>query len=213
MHEIIQLISQDRTMEKIELEEFSRMKVGPMKFEIEAYDIKGVGRISAMKGSALFNLMKMDTIILSSYNKDMPLFSYDRIRVGKKDTLIVEIYDTCKEHKEYENILKAKEKFSEYPLYKAKPAWYDSLRCKESFAVTYKKKHDFDTPLKEYMDAFMKAINEANDISREEKKILNAKYVDGLLENGGPSTDMFVKKIGKEKTSLLFRKYLFGTEE
>lgn len=40
-------------------------------------------------------------------------------------------------------------------------------------------------------------------------KEANKNYVDGLLKNGGTSTDMFVKKIGKEKTEELFRKYVF----
>jgi hypothetical protein len=33
-----------------------------------------------------------------------------------------------------------------------------------------------------------------------------------LLANGGPSTDVFKKGIGDEKTAALFRKTLFGTE-
>ena len=35
----------------------------------------------------------------------------------------------------------------------------------------------------------------------------------GLLKNGGPSTDVFKKGIGDEKTAALFRKILFATEE
>lgn len=38
-------------------------------------------------------------------------------------------------------------------------------------------------------------------------------YVEGLLKNGGPSTDVFKKGIGEEKTAELFRKILFATEE
>ena len=37
-------------------------------------------------------------------------------------------------------------------------------------------------------------------------------YVEGLLTNGGPCTDVFKKSIGNEKTAEVFRKYLFGTE-
>ena len=38
-------------------------------------------------------------------------------------------------------------------------------------------------------------------------------YVEGLLTHGGPSTDVFKKGIGQEKTARLFRKILFATEE
>jgi hypothetical protein len=37
-------------------------------------------------------------------------------------------------------------------------------------------------------------------------------YVEGLLKNGGPSTDVFKKALGVEKTAELFRKILFATE-
>lgn len=37
-------------------------------------------------------------------------------------------------------------------------------------------------------------------------------YVEGLLTHGGPSTDVFKKGIGNEKTAQLFRKYLFSAE-
>ena len=37
-------------------------------------------------------------------------------------------------------------------------------------------------------------------------------YVEGLLRNGGPSTDVFKKALGEQKTAELFKTVLFGTE-
>ena len=37
-------------------------------------------------------------------------------------------------------------------------------------------------------------------------------YVNGLLEKGGPSTDVFKKALGEEKTAKLFGDILFGTK-
>ena len=37
-------------------------------------------------------------------------------------------------------------------------------------------------------------------------------YVNGLIEKGGPSTDVFKSAIGEEKTRLLFETVLFGTK-
>ena len=39
----------------------------------------------------------------------------------------------------------------------------------------------------------------------------SAAYVDGLLTNGGPSTDVFKKKLGADATAKLFKEVLFGT--
>ena len=48
--------------------------------------------------------------------------------------------------------------------------------------------------------------------SDETKKLENASvYVEGLLSHGGPSTDVFKKGIGEQKTADLFRHVLFGT--
>ena len=44
------------------------------------------------------------------------------------------------------------------------------------------------------------------------KKEKASVYVEGLLSNGGPSTDVFKKEFGEAKTAKLFRKLLFGTE-
>jgi hypothetical protein len=44
----------------------------------------------------------------------------------------------------------------------------------------------------------------------ESKKDMAAVYVNGLLEKGGPSTDVFKKQLGIEKTTKLFREILFG---
>lgn len=213
MHKVIELFNNAYQLKEIDVKDFKKMKVGPIRFDIAAYEIPNIGRLSYMKGKAMLGLMKMDTIIITSYKKDVPLFSYDRIKVGKKDTFLIESYDTCKNKCDYPTLDAIKEKFSSYSKYEPKPAWYDTIRRKESVAVTTKGKNNFDFLLEEYINAVIDIINNADDISIDEKKILNEVYVNGLQKNGGASTDMFLKKIGEEKTSELFRKYLFGTED
>lgn len=43
------------------------------------------------------------------------------------------------------------------------------------------------------------------------KREKTSHYVEGLLTHGGPSTDVFKKTLGEEKTARLFRDVLFGT--
>ena len=45
---------------------------------------------------------------------------------------------------------------------------------------------------------------------RNQKQEKAAYYVNGLLANGGPSTDVFKKPLGDEVTAKLFRNVLFG---
>ena len=46
----------------------------------------------------------------------------------------------------------------------------------------------------------------------EAKRQKTENYVSGLIKNGGPSTDVFKKKFGAEKTAELFEKVLFATK-
>ena len=48
--------------------------------------------------------------------------------------------------------------------------------------------------------------------NEKKKNELSAHYVNGLLENGGPSTDVFKKSLGEDKTARLFKNVLFGTK-
>ena len=59
------------------------------------------------------------------------------------------------------------------------------------------------------MDAYINSISvELTD--KDMKNLLSSQYVNGLLEQGGPSTDVFVKMFGLEKTRHLYNKILFG---
>ena len=47
---------------------------------------------------------------------------------------------------------------------------------------------------------------------RIKKLELSREYVEGLLNHGGPSTDVFIKMFGHEKTEKLYKTILFGLE-
>ena len=79
---------------ELDVGEFKTLKVGPMKLNVSQYYIKGVGNLSIMKGKAMLGLMKMDTLILSAFEIDAPIFSYDRIHAMGNDTLIYDLYDS-----------------------------------------------------------------------------------------------------------------------
>lgn len=85
---------------------------------------------------------------------------------------------------------------------------------KESTAKKGKKVQTpkFDALAKAYVEAYLKGANQLQLVDVEEKKKKASVYVVGLLAHGGPSTDVFKKKFGAEKTAELFRNVLFGTK-
>ncbi len=212
-NDIIKNLATQFKLTEIDVGDFKKMKVGPMTFFLKCYDAEGLFKVSYLKGKALFGLMKMTTIVLTSNTKDIPIISYDRIKAGKKDVCLMEFYDTCRKRPSYEDLLKIKKEFTTYPRYEIKPAFSDEIKLEPSFSVYSKHGNHFDLLLNDYFTEIETIINEAENIPEDEKREANKKYVDGLLMNGGTSTDMFVKKIGKEKTEKLFRKFVFFVEK
>jgi hypothetical protein len=187
--------------------------VSGMKFEIKAYDAKGLGRVSIMKAKGFFGLMKMDTLMITPTDKDLPLLSYDRINAMGNDTLIIELYDTLVEKFDLSPLACVKDKYNNLPDHNLGEHWYDSIKFSESVSKKGKKKE-----FEQYNELTLEYVNEylnlsSKDITNKEEKNNKSKtYVDGLLTNGGPSTSVFQKNIGKEKTEKLFKEILFGTK-
>ena len=144
----------------------------------------------------------------------MPLLSYDRIHAMGNDTLIYELYDTLVGKAELFLLDEAKAHTGNLPDHKMGTNWYDSIKLSQSFSKKGKKAltPTFDEEAYRYMQAYLDTAKDALTCNVEAKRERAVFYVEGLLNNGGPCTDIFKKSIGNEKTTEVFRKYLFGTE-
>ena len=183
-------------------------------FEIRQYYAKDLGNVSVMTAKGFFGLMKMDTFIINPVEKDLPLFSYDRIHAIGNDTLIIELYDTVLGACDLDKVAKVKEQYANFSEYDLGAHWYDSIKLKESTAKKGKnaQTQNYDELTKAYLKAYLDGANQLPEVNKDDKKKKASVYVEGLLEHGGPSTDVFKKKMGSEKTADLFRQVLFGTK-
>lgn len=194
--------------------EYQKMKVNGMTFNIWAFQAQGLGHVSAMTASGFFGLMKMDTLIINPTQVDMPLYSYDRVHAMGNDTLIFELYDTLVGAADLSALDAVKAQAGDLPDHDLGQHWYDSIKLPVSLSKKGKKAHtpDFDAVTMEYLNAFLSCAKNAAGCQEDAKREKASVYVEGLLKHGGPSTDVFKKGIGDEKTADLFRKVLFGTE-
>ena len=89
--------------------------------------------------------------------------------------------------------------------------WYDDIKLKSSISKKGKKVQSphFDELTMQHFEAYLSTGETTSDASVKQKKA--EYYVNGLLEKGGPSTDVFKKALGVEKTTELFKNILFGT--
>lgn len=198
-----------------EAKETRRMKVSGMTFDIASYRVEGLGHVSSMIATGFFGLMKMDTLIITPTAVDMPLFSYDRVLAMGNDTLIFELYDTLLDKADLTALEKVREDAMALPEHDLGEHWYDPIKLAVSLSKKGKKHHTpaFDVTAVAYLDAYLEACKAATSCEPTAKRQKASVYVEGLLQNGGPSTDVFKKGIGDEETAQLFRKTLFGTEE
>lgn len=210
---MIRTITSQYHLNAITLGEFSKIKTGGMNFEIWAFHAEGLGHVSAMTASGFLGLMKMDTLIINPTEKDMPLFSYDRVQAMGNDTLIFELYDTILEKTELSRVGEVKKNYTNLPDHNLGQHWYDPIKLAVSMSKKGKKNHTpvFDKCAREYLDAYLEDAKHADYCDPAGKQARASSYVEGLLTNGGPSTDLFKKGIGDEKTAALFHNVLFGT--
>lgn len=210
---LLSVIKKKYPLTALEVGEFAKMKVNGMRFTVQAYLAEGLGHVSIMRATGFFGLMQMDTLIVNPIEIDLPLYSYDRIFAMGNDTLIIELYDTLLgeySDKSLEDI-KAKPKFAELPERDPGEHWYDSIKLPSSISKKGKKKHT--DHLHSLAHKHFTSYIESSDVPvyDKAKKLAKAsEYVDGLLKNGGPSTDVFKKALGDEKTAQLFKNVLFG---
>lgn len=211
LNELINIIKKQYELTPINTSAYNDLKVKGMKFDIKAYHANGLGHVSTMSASGLFGLMKMDTLIINPIELDLPIYSYDRILAMGNDTLITEMYDTMIEKVDFSQLDDLIANNQQLPKRDAGKHWYDDIKLSQS--ISYKGKKDisldFDNLTVEYLKSFLDTpASQITDFVT--KKALALRYVNGLLENGGPSTNVFVKGIGITATEELFHKILFG---
>ncbi len=211
---LLEKIAEKHSLSRIDTGEFSTLKANGMTFQVEAYFAEGLGQVSIMRAAGFFGLMKMDTLIINPTELDLPLYSYDRIFAMGNDTLIVELYDTLLGEYSEERMNAAKAEFASLPERDPGEHWYDSIKLASSISKKGKKKDtkSLDSLTLSHFDAYLASSTaKVGDLSEKQRKA--SVYVDGLLERGGPSTDVFKKALGEEKTAELFKTVLFGTKQ
>ena len=199
-------------LQEIPVGEYRELKIKGMTFVIRQYEAAGLGNVSWMTAAGFFGLVKMETLIINPKWRDMPLLSYDRVKALGGDTLIFELTDTLTGPCFLEPLDEVKARYASLPDHDLGSHWYDPLRLEQSVAKKGKGAQSaaLDALTDEYLAAYAACAGQARPCAIREKAQKSGAYVEGLLLHGGPSTDIFKKGLGEEKTADLFRRVLFG---
>lgn len=187
-----------------------------MKFRIRSFDVKGLGHLCLMDMKAMLGLMKMETAVLSSETKDVPLFNIDSISAMGTKTQMVEFYDNQIlpiSDESADRYMKIKESGPELEPYVSGEHWYDPILYPFSYAK--KKKGDtkvFDDICRKYIAEYLEQLKTAPDCDAAEKKTKTAAFAQGLLDNGGPAVDQFRKLFGNETAERIIMQHMYGVK-
>lgn len=193
----------------------TRFRCGPMKINIDWGYARGLGNVCAMRASAPLGLMKMIMLVIHPFEKDAPLFSFDYIKAMGKHTLLLELYDTVHTHNQ--NLLLSLSKLSDVKSelqnlheHDLGENWYDNLKMTPSFAKQTDKKHasQLEQAVVDFLKGYLELCTKAPAAVEGNTKV--SEYVNGLFENGGPSTNVFKKWLGEENARKLFEDIIFN---
>ena len=186
--------------------------------EAKQYEIEGVGNLLVMTNPRE-GAMQMDTFTITPYYKNLPLFTTDYMYFEDKRMFLNEIYDLVEYkddlYKEYirkfaENC-KAVADLENMPM---KACWYDDIR--PVFAGKIAAPSEDDRIYQLFIDnlaAFIEMEQKTPLLPPEKRQAKwqqNFNYARALVEDGGVSTDLFVKSLGADETKRFFYSVFFA---
>jgi len=198
---------------------YEKLKLfGLMKFNVEQYEIEGIGNLSVMRVN--MGVMQMATVVITPRDKNLPLISADYMYILSNRKSYLEFYDVVKEKDEQYNrllnsISEVHSKYGHLEDVKTSEAWYQHLLTVTAYKAG---KSDADADLEkllvESLGVYLEQSKQFPMLSEEEKNeklSITMEYTDGLIQKGGISTDVFKKALGDEETKKFFDNVFFGT--
>ena len=192
-----------------------------MKFHTDKYRIENLGNLSVMTTN--MGAMQMISFMITPFEKKMPLCTFDFMYIMGTRKSYAEFYDLVPDAStdEYKDILDAlrevQSKYADIEEIPASENWYDNYLNVFMHKKLTRKNDDtnlqlFSDTLTAYLEASVSVpVNSAEDTASQLEIIES--YSNGLIENGGISTDFFKKNLGEDTTRDFFNKTFFGTDD
>lgn len=217
----LSILKKDHRLTPVDPGRFGTLKVyGVMKFWVEQYHVEGIGNLSVMRMKMGLPLMTMATVVVTPFEKNLPLMSVDFIYMVGNRRAYIEFYDlVARKDKSYlhdiSRLAAISQRYAALPPCPPASAWYDQLLT----ATIYRGGKAADDPLLidmlgECVRGFAEmcaAAPQLDGTEQAEKRRITAEYVDTLVKQGGTSTNVFKKAFGEETTREFFGKVFFGT--
>ena len=214
---LLSLLSQHYSVHKIDIGEDAHLLKSGFVFDTRTYEVRDIGHLCIMNMKAMFGLMRMETVILASTKKDMPLMNMDWVKVPGKQTLIGELYDTQLSPWPEESqaaFSQISDRDHDLPDYKSGSGhWYDSLL----YPCSYHKAgrgiaSRLDASAADFSSLFVGQLVEAPVCDYESKKAKIEEFAQKLAANGGSAVNQFTKLFGQETANRMVVQHMYGCD-
>ena len=211
---LLDLINSYYPLKELDIGEYKSFDLNGMNINCGCYSSE-LGNIAYIKGGSA--MMHLDTLIISPIYKDTYLYSYDRVKAFGSDNILTELYDVLidKDNNDLSDKLNTLlEDYKDIPNVEHTSNWYDSILLDVSINKkgSVELSDRFDTLAYDYLKEYLDNSSKTIECDQTKKKELIKQYCDNLLNNGGASTDVFIKSKGKQFCEGLFHKVLFNID-
>ena len=185
---------------------------------VQRFDIRGVGNLLMMTAKDVEE-NQLSSFVIMPYYKNLPLFSTDYVYTGDKRFFLIEVYDLSVGHDEaylagIDAFSQCAKDWDDMPAFPTQPRWYDDVRpvCVAKAPSVEQDELSIQRFLDE-LSVFVEMEAAAEPLSAEDrarKWQVNKDYSDGLIDQGGVSTDMWTEALGAENVRRFFDEVFFG---
>ena len=193
----------------------AKLSAKRLTFFTDTYEVEGIGHLCVMSMKAMGGLMKMETVVLSPFYRDIPLLNLDWVSAFGKETQIIELYDTQLEPDSQDMLdefAAIRDRDSELPEYVPKGTHsYDSIKYAESYQKTGKSiSGRFSEAAQDYIRVYVKQLRVAAKCDGAQKGEKIRAFTDMLISDGGVAVDQMTKLFGQETAERVVREHLYG---
>lgn len=210
---IVEEIKSKYNCQSVDADVFAKVVIDGANFHINAYDVEGIGRVATVEMKRLVGFWDMQSVIITPYEVDMPIFYCNKHREKGKYIYRMEMFDTQMNPIEMDAIAAINEKYASLIDEPQNERWYDALKLPGSVVKKVEKKNKAElTELAlEHFRAYFEKLQTAPECKKVEKKKKVTVFVNDLCKQSGIAVvEIFIANYGENVATKLCNEVLFG---
>lgn len=199
--------------EKQDADVFEKVVIDGATFRISAYNAKGLGRVATVEMKRLIGLWEMQSLIVTPFEKDMPIYYYNRHRKKGQYICRLELFGGKYEQIDFSAMADAIGKYANLPDEQLDEQWYEEYKLPVCVMkkVEKNRKEELLPMVWEHFSAYMNLLETAPVCKPADKKKRFNAFVKQLCEKGGIGViDIFNATYNQKVTEKLANEVLFG---